>query len=380
MAELLDFSIDVLQWAAVQSGKTLSELASTISKKKYENIESGQMSQAQAVKFAKLAGIPFGYLFLDVPPQARQNPIADFRTISNPAPLSKDFFAIYDDIDFKQSWYRDMLRSLGVESLQFVGKFTDRAKIVDVAEDMRTTLHVSLSDIFSLRSPDELFTYLSAKAEDAGILIFKNSQVGSNWHRALEVSEFRGFVVSDKLVPAIFINGADAPAAWVFTLAHELAHIWFGDSGISDVDVRTTNQQERLCNAVAAEFLVPTQKFQQVWEEFSGDIDGKLENARKVFKVSSLVIARRAYTLNLISLEKYSDIYAVVKTRAAQPKEPGGDFYRTLAVRNSKRLTNQVARLAATGGISFREAGQLLNTNPNNVMSYYAKITNSLLA
>ncbi|MBI3730862.1 MAG: ImmA/IrrE family metallo-endopeptidase [Burkholderiales bacterium] len=379
MEDLLEFSPAVLEWAAIQSGKTVGEIASKISKKKPEEIQYGKMSPSQAARFAKLAGVPFGYLFLDTPPESRVNPIADFRTISNATPLSKDFFAMYDDIDFKQSWYKDLLKSLGAEPLPFVAKFSTKSSAEEVALDMRKTLGISFAEIAGLPNSDAVFSYLSGKAEDSGILIFKNSQAGNNWRRALQVAEFRGFVLSDKFAPAIFINGSDAPAAWVFTLAHELAHIWFGDSGVSDIDTKSANKHERLCNAVAAEFLVPAREFKRVWDERDVDVNSKLELAKKSFKVSLLVIARRAFELDLIPSGKYSEIYQVVRNNAAKPKDSeGGDYYRTLPIRNSRRLTNQVARLAATGGISFREAGQLLNTNPNNVMTYYAKNSNSL--
>ena len=103
---------------------------------------------------------------------------------------------------------------------------------------------------------------------------------------------------------------------------------------------------------MAAEFLVPAEEFKLVWDERDVDVDSKIEYARKSFKVSVLVVARRAYELNLISSQKYSEVYLLVRNRAAKSKdaEGGGDYYRTLSVRNSKRLTNQVAKLAATGG------------------------------
>jgi Zn-dependent peptidase ImmA (M78 family) len=374
MAELLELSLDVLTWAAGQSGETLGDVARKISKKKPELVEEGKLSQAQVAKFAKMTGVPFGYLFLDAPPEERKLPIADFRTLQDPTPLSKNFYQIYDDIDFKLSWYRGILKEHQADPLPFIGRFSDDAEPRTVAADMRKVLGISRDSISALRTSDEVFSHIALKAEEQGILIFKNSVAGGSWARPLSVSEFRGFVVSDRWAPAIFVNGADAPAAWVFTLAHELAHLWFGDSGVSDVSVGNEHSQERLCNAVAAEFLVPGDDFLVIWEQAKRlSIDEKLELIRKEFKVSSLVIARRAHELGLITNKKYQEIYNMVKLRASKAKESGGDFYRTLAVRNSRRLTDFVAQLAVTGGVSFRDAGQLLNINPNKVMTYYVR-------
>ncbi|MEO6422366.1 MAG: ImmA/IrrE family metallo-endopeptidase [Candidatus Nitrotoga sp.] len=373
--ETLQLSPEILEWAADQAGSSIGEIARKISNKKTEAIALGQLTNAQAIKFSKLAGVPFGFLFLDTPPVERSLPIADFRTTMEAAPLSKDFFDTYDEIEYKQTWYRQYLESEHVAPLKFVSSVDPRKVNVKlVARNIRETLELSDEEIQRQKNPDALYGLLAGKAEKVGILVFKNGVVGNNTHRTLSVNEFRGFVISDKLAPAIFINGTDAPAAWVFTLVHELAHIWLGESGVSDNSPNSTNAHERLCNAIAAEVLIPAERFLQLWKAVSArDDNEKFNFVRSQIKVSTLMIARRALELNCVTRAFYEALYLNIRGAKKKGGSGGGDFYKTFAIRNSKTFSRKVTSLAVKGVISFREAGNLLNTNPNNVMTFYAQ-------
>lgn len=319
--ETLQLSPEILGWAADQAGASVEELARKISKRNVEKISRGELSTAQAIQFSKLAGVPFGYLFLDTPPPPRAAPVADFGTLTEPSPLSKNFFDTYDDIEYKQTWYRQYLEAAQGDPRPFVGRFTLGVSAKDLAADIRNTLQLSEDDVYRQRTPEDLYGLLSTKAEAAGILVFKNGVVANNTHRPLSVMEFRGFVLADQWAPAIFVNGADAPAAWVFTLAHELAHIWLGDSAISDTAPATQNAHERLCNAAAAELLVPADKFLALWDSTVGDDAAKMDFVRSRIKVSTLVIARRALDLRKISKQFYDGVYHHAKESA---KKRGG--------------------------------------------------------
>lgn len=377
MTDILSLSPEVLDWAASQTGGSLEDIARTISRRTPEKIIAGTLTTSQAIKFASAAKVPFGYLFLKAPPAPRVRPeLVDFRTIDSlSAPLSRDFFEVYDDVKFKQVWYKDFLEREGAEPLEFVGR--GRRQSLDsaqVAAQIRAALRLDTVAMGKSRTAEELFSYLSAQTEAIGILVFKNGIVGNNTSRPLSVSEFRGFAISDPIAPVVFINGRDAPAAWMFTLIHEIAHIWRGDIGVSDADTVSHNGDERFCNAVAAEVLVPSADFTSMWAQARGASKARLNELRRQFKVSLLVLARRALDFNYISESLYREIYLISQKSAAKVDDTGGgNFYATLAVRNSRKLARRVASLATSGNISLREAGQLLNTNPNNVVTFYEK-------
>lgn len=368
----LRFSPDVLDWAASQAGTNLSALAARVSKRGASKIEEGQLTDAQALKFSKLAGVPFGYLFLAHPPNARALPIADFRTPKDADALDRNFYEVYDDIVFKQAWYKEYLKAIGAASLDFVGRFANSQSSAEkIADDIRQTLGISGKAVATLRNADEHFSYLAERCENVGIMVFKNGIVANNTHRPLSERQFRGFVLSDDLAPMIFINGADFPAAWVFTLSHELAHIWFGESGVSDTATKSSNASERRCNAIAAELLVPSKVFRDVWAQSVADAFRRIDRARLVFKVSALVIARKALDEGLISQHEYDAV--LVRSKNASKSREGGDFYRTLSTRNSRTFAKRVASLAASGTLTYREAGRLLNVSPRIVPKFHAR-------
>lgn len=373
--DTIELSPNVLNWAAAQTGQHLDGLARKISKKSADKIIDGTLTYPQVLKYAKLAQVPLGYLFLDAPPAERPFPLADFRTLPAAHPLGKDFFDVFDDIDFKQSWLKERLAGLGADPLPFVGKYSERRPEPDVlANEISATLEFNAETLKHLKNSDQYFSLLAEHCEKIGIFVFKNGVVGNSSRRTLSVNEFRGFVLADRYCPLIFINGSDAPAAWVFTLVHELAHIWLGESSVTDVSAATEHKIERYCNAVAGEFLVPTDPFMFAWGELPHlSDDHRLEIIRKHFKVSKLVIARKAADFGLISRKRYFEIYDIARKASKVKEANGGDFYANLAVRNSKSFSRTVANLALGGEITLTQAGRLLNTNPNNVVKFFEK-------
>ncbi len=268
----MHFSVNTLRWAASNIGMRLEDVFAQISQsdKSHERFLNGELSINQAQTLAKITHVPFGYLFLDQPPAIDRPQMPDLRQTNNPDPLTDDFYDTLKDVRSKQEWFIDFLRDQDFEPVNFVGQFTleyASKNHKEVADHIKQTLGLNSKSYAECRDADQYYNLLVNHCEQNGILVFRNSIVKSNTHRALSPSEFRGFVITDKYAPAIFINGKDSQSAWIFTLAHELAHVWLNIEGvIGDTIGKPSDHTELTCNKIAAELLVPEICFLENWK------------------------------------------------------------------------------------------------------------------
>jgi len=364
-----------MTWSRRRAGLTQAELAESIPVKeeKVQAWETGESRPTfrQAQQWADRAHIPFGFLFLKAPPQENL-PLPDLRTVGGDIPRtpSIDLLDTVRDVLRKQEWYLDYLAGQERAPLPFVGRFNMTDAVEQVVADIRHVLGIQVP---LKKGADEYMRQLLAAADAAGILVMRSGIVGSNTRRKLDVGEFRGFAISDQFAPVVFINIADAPAARLFTLIHELAHIWIGSSGISSVSPSDSRKIEIFCNAVAGEFLVPEQIFRQRWAS-AVDWMVQLPELAAGFHVSKLVIARRASDLGLISRDAYVAFYLAELKAYRDQKGGGGNFYQSAEGKNSKRFSRAVLSEALSGRLLLREAGKLLGVQPAKVRTYAEKM------
>jgi len=322
-----------------------------------------QPTLKQLEAFAKATHTPIGFLFLAEPP-VENMPIADLRTRKNRpvAQPSPDLLDTVYQCQQRQEWYREFAQWMGEEQRDFVGSVRLEDDVVDVAARMRKALQIDLDERRALPTWTEALRRLIEQADAAGVLVMVSGVVGSDNHRKLDPDEFRGFALSDKLAPLVFVNGADTKAAQMFTLAHELVHVWLGETGLSDLDMATgaASGIERFCDRVAAELLVPlavlTTEFQKV-----RPLEAETERLARFFKVSTLVILRRLFDAKKLPRDVYWAAFrrelALLSVRAGSG---GGDFYLTLGARASKRFARAVVVSALEGRSPFTDAFRLL--------------------
>lgn len=353
---------ELLRWACERFGAGGGDLY--VRFPKLEEWESGETKPTlkQLETFAKAARVPVGYLFLSEPPEEKL-PIPDLRTVGGrgvqrPSPDLLDMLYLCQR---RQAWYQDYALGIHDEPLAFVGSAKITHEGVEVADRIREHLAFGLDDRRQCSTWTDALRLFIERAEDAGVLVMVSGVVGSNNKRPLDPDEFRGFALSDELAPLVFINGADTKAAQIFTLAHELAHVWLGESALSNVGPHSKPRQriEAWCNRVAAEVLVPLEALRNELEPAYA-LDAVPALAR-TFKVSTLVILRRILDARRISRAEFEQAYASeVAKFARRPRASGGDFYLTQAVRLSRRFARAVIANTLEGHTLFRDAFQML--------------------
>lgn len=371
----------MFSWARQRAGLSVEALAHKLGVKP-QRVMDWEMAERQptfrqAQQWAQQTHAPFGYLFLAQPP-ADDLPIPDLRTVGDHGARQAST-ALRDTLNAawrRQSWYRDYLIEQDAEPLTFVGSISLNNEPKRAAEIMRERL--GLPEVPRTGDGSSNMRDLVKRIEGIGVLVMRSSFVGNNTRRLLNPREFRGFALVDSYAPVIFVNTADATGAQHFTLVHELAHIWLGQSGISDADATAERETERFCNAVAAEFLVPEALFRLQWQL---DIPwaSNLAPLAERFHISPWVIARRACALGLIRKPDY-DSYVeqrLVAHRLPKSEEPNGTtgptFYRLLPTRVSKRLSQAVAIESLSGRLSLREAHQLIGVKPHRMAEFARK-------
>ena len=277
-----------------------------------------------------------------------------------------------------QEWARDDAERNRLEELSFIGSANIKSPVETVVSNIRKTLGME-SDWFKddtiqgtrvskKQRNQAAFTFLRERCAGAGIFVFTTGIAGQSTHRKLEPDEFRAFALIDDYAPLIFINHNDSSAARLFSLAHELVHLWLGKSELYNVSYlmnSSTTKMEAYCNKVASEILIPDEIFLQRWASDRADGLQEFERLAEYFCASPLAIARRAFDHGFIGQQDYDCVAAEQQERWEQVSRErasagGGDFYRTNLSRIDSRFLERLASSVAEGRTTYSQASHLM--------------------
>jgi Zn-dependent peptidase ImmA (M78 family) len=373
----------LLSWALDRSGRTVSDIAGRKDLKHFREWVAGSRSPsyAQLEKFAHYTHTPVGYLYLSAPPD-EPVPIRDFRTIANVGAAARPSVNLLDTIyacQRRQDWYRDYAQREGIEPLDFAASARVGDDVLTVARQIAQRLGFTMAERANQATRNDARLFLVKAIEDLGVLVSVSGTVVGDTHRKLDPQEFRGFTLFDPVAPMIFINGKDTRGAQSFTLIHELAHVWAGDTGLSDaaLDALGTQEAEIWANKVAAEVLVPTDSLRA---EYGGRIDpDELERLAGYFKVSTLVVLKRVYDGGFLPWGDYQTAYhdelqRVLGFADKESSGNGGDFYKAQPFRvGGHHFVRAVIADTRAGNTLYREAYSLLGAATHSTFEKLAE-------
>ncbi len=375
MATAVDVNPQVLRWARKRAGMETATLANRFPR--YREWESGaaRPTLRQLERLAGTVHASVGYFFLPEPPE-EQLPIPDFRTVANKR-SGRPSVNLLDTVYLcqqRQDWYRNFARMEGEDPLPFVGSATPAGSVKSTAAEMGAVLGFNLEERRSATTWSDALRRFIEQADALGVLVMVNGVVGNNASRKLDPDEFRGFALADDLAPLIFVNGADTKAAQMFTLAHELAHLWLGESALSDVEATSepSHAVEVWCNRVAAELLVPMELLRREYRRRQ-DLRDELNRLARRFKVSTLVVLRRVFDAGEIDRDVFTSAYRRELDRLRRtPRSGGGTFHPTLRTRVGHRFGLALAISTLGGRTSFSESFRLLDIRKASTLRDFA--------
>lgn len=327
---------------------------------------------AQVELVSKKTNIPFGYFFLNNPPQEKCE-LVDYRTIDsisiqNPSQNLLDTIKNMTEI---QDWMVEYLNDNGYGELDYVGSYSINDGIKDIAKCIRGLLGIEIDWYKNSRNIADSFRTIKKACQRCGIVIMMNGVVGTNTHRKLDVREFRAFTLVNKHVPLVFINTCDSEAGKLFSIFHEIAHIVLGKNSLyndSQSGSEGVSRLETICNAVAAEILLPITNFEESWNELNMSDENRIYFIAQSYKCSRYVVARRALDSGKISKQVYNSIIKQIISyyeacAKSNNKSDGGNFYATMVSKFDPNVIMAMSRSAKEGKLQYTRMFRMTGTN-----------------
>lgn len=384
---------EILRWARETAG--ISEADAIIKLKlrdargvsavdRLRKLEEGSTSPTRPmlVKMAKVYRRPLLAFYLAGPPR-RGDRGQDFRTLpEDHSPADEALLdALIRGVKARQSLVRSAIldEDDAASPLGFIGSATISQGVDVVLYSIRETLDLSLDDLRRARDVDEAFQVLRTHTEAAGVFVLLVGNLGS-YHTNIDLETFRGFALADEFAPFVIINDQDHHGAWSFTLLHELAHLWLGQTGVSGGTPE--RRVEKFCNDVASEFLLPSEELEQLELVEPSDVEtnaARINEFAAARNVSRSMVAYKLYLRDIIGGQQWQQLDRLFRDRWLENREyrrakareaPGGpDYYVVRRHRLGSGLVQLIARLMAAGALTTSKAGRVLGVKPKNVQT-----------
>jgi Zn-dependent peptidase ImmA (M78 family) len=347
-------------------------------------LESGEVIPTRPLlsKMAATYRRPLIALYAGAPPREAER-VEDFRALPDRRPEAEPLVqALVRDVRARQGLVRAVLDDEEAPNLPFVGAGRRAEGVNAVADSLGNLLAFELSRFRAAADVAAAFAYLRGRVEDAGVFVLLIGDLGS-YHSEIDTEAFRGFALADPVAPFIVINDRDSPAAWSFTLLHELAHIFLGVTGVSGAHAATAT--ERFCNDVASQILLPADELAPIALDRGMSVDemaaaiGEISRARRI---SRALLSYRLHTAELIDAERwetlrlrFADEWRLARAHrraergdlAPDARGGGPDYYVVRRQRLGRALLHLVRRALSDGSLTPTKAAKVLGMSPRSV-------------
>lgn len=234
-----------------------------------------------------------------------------------------------------------------------------KIQVTGITEWLRTKLKITIYEQQKFRSYDDAFhKWRNSIERELGVYVFQF---------ALPEKELDGFCYALEKPPyAIVINKSTVTPRKIFTLFHELAHIFKHQSGICLPDIASEKQDvEFECNEFAGKFLIPDTSV------FPIDNLKDLAEVARRFKVSREVYLRRNFERKFI---KEREFFGFLKNLKEQPSKPPKEkkeikIARTVLSKSTRgeKFYNLILEAVYTNKIDYTTASDMLELNYNHI-------------
>lgn len=355
MAKRIHINTNTLLYYIEKSNTPIGLLQENIAN--FDNFLSGEKlpTYNQIEKISKLIKIPVGLLVLDRAVDINTQRLS-FRTLESReiVAMSAELRDTIIEMQEKQSFLQNQIdENLNLTNNRII-RTTNHLIIADY---IRNKLNIPINHLSE--SKDAPIRYFRDKISSAGVFIFFNGKNRDNTHRPLNPNEFRGFSLNNSKAPIIFVNQKDSRNAQLFTLIHELVHLFIDNEGISNKDEQSDYSHtgvEALVNRVTAEILVPKLLFER-------ENTLNVEELANRYRVSRYVVARRLLDFGKINKNQYNNIIRLIESEAApQRRSTGGSYRNNIRFRIDKTFFHFVHNAIMQDRISYTEAFRLIGT------------------
>lgn len=381
---------EILRWARETAGLSIDVAAKKLTigatkdlapEQRLAQLEDGdeQPTRALLLKMAKQYRRSLLIFYLSDIPQTGDRG-EDYRRLPDEFPVEENALvdALVRDVKVRQGIVRSAMEDDDdLVELQFIGSLSPDSDVKEISESIKDWIKFDLDIFRAQKKVSDAFTYVRSQAEAAGVFVLLIGDLGSH-HTKITVEAFRGFALSDALAPFIIINDDDAKTAWTFTLFHELAHLWLGQTGISGN--YADSQLEILCNNVAAQLLLPNNEVNEIDVHGDADLDSLIESIEQFAderNVSRTMVSYALLKLDIIDealwndlrrsfRQKWLDLKAVIRAKAKKRKG-APSYYQVRQHSVGTALIVFVSRMLASGSLSSTKAGKVLGVKPRNV-------------